>query len=152
MQGADANRLEMLRVLTARDRDTIGIEDFARVLECFGPLETPTHFLDEIEVSPLLHLRGFLLLMRMALYQLTLREEWFHGDVTEAQAEELLAKHKHGTYLVRFSSAPGSFTITAKNKKDALAHYRISHKAGLAYCLGPNECASFPSAARQLSL
>lgn len=73
--------------------------------------------------------------------QLTLREEWFHGDVNEAQAEELLAKHKHGTYLVRFSSAPGSFTITAKNKKDALAHYRISHKAGLAYCLGSNEYA-----------
>ncbi|ELR25342.1 Dual specificity protein kinase shkC, putative [Acanthamoeba castellanii str. Neff] len=117
--GADANRLELVRVLVAKDRDMVGIEQFARALECFGPLETPAQFLDEIEG--------------------TLREEWFHGDVTEAEAELLLAKHKHGTYLVRFSSTPGSFTITGKNKKDALAHFRISHKAGLAFCLGANE-------------
>ena len=49
-QGADANRLELVRVLVAKDRDMVGIEQFARALECFGPLETPAQFLDEIEV------------------------------------------------------------------------------------------------------
>jgi hypothetical protein len=53
LQGADANRLELVRVLVAKDRDMVGIEHFARALECFGPLETPAQFLDEIEVRPL---------------------------------------------------------------------------------------------------
>ncbi len=145
-------------MLVAKDRDMVGIEQFARALECFGPLETPAQFLDEIEVRLLsfvvvyfiLYLRSSFSFVLFVLHrnltvldradeQGTLREEWFHGDVTEAEAELLLAKHKHGTYLVRFSSTPGSFTITGKNKKDALAHFRISHKAGLAFCLGANE-------------
>lgn len=51
--------MELLRVLVAKERDMVGIEDFARALECFGPLDNATHFLDEIEVRTSSHVQAF---------------------------------------------------------------------------------------------
>jgi hypothetical protein len=69
-QGADANRLELVRVLVAKDRDMVGIEQFARALECFGPLETPAQFLDEIEVRFLSFVVVFILYLCSSFFVL----------------------------------------------------------------------------------
>jgi len=45
-----------------------------------------------------------------------------------------------GTFLVRFSTRDyGCYAITVLSKVGVLKHYRISHKAGSKYVLGPNE-------------
>ena len=49
---------------------------------------------------------------------------------------------KRGTFLVRFSSDPGSYTITSKSKSKKLKHFRILHKAGLDFLIGKVECKS----------
>jgi hypothetical protein len=60
----------------------------------------------------------------------------------------LLTTKKKGTFVVRFSSDPGSFTITTKGKDD-LTHYRIKHKAGQPFVLNNNEFSSLDAVLKQ---
>lgn len=112
-------KMQYLKAIIAdKEKQTVKIEDFSRALECFGPMEN-VDFVNNIGAI--------------------LREPWFFGDLTEAEADEVLTPKKAGTYLVRFSSEPGCFTITTKNQKDLLAHYRIKHKPGLPFLVGSTE-------------
>jgi serine/threonine protein kinase len=65
-----------------------------------------------------------------------LREKWFHGDISSAEAEKLLKSEPKGTYLVRFSTRePGSYAISSRTK-DQIKHFRVMHKAGENYVIG----------------
>eukprot|EP00339_Tiarina_fusa_P004751 CAMPEP_0117019868 /NCGR_PEP_ID=MMETSP0472-20121206/15180_1 /TAXON_ID=693140 ORGANISM="Tiarina fusus, Strain LIS" /NCGR_SAMPLE_ID=MMETSP0472 /ASSEMBLY_ACC=CAM_ASM_000603 /LENGTH=499 /DNA_ID=CAMNT_0004724931 /DNA_START=1 /DNA_END=1500 /DNA_ORIENTATION=- len=60
-----------------------------------------------------------------------LKEKWFHGDLTQHEAEDRLSDQSKGTFLIRFSSsAPGCFTISHLNKSKALCHQRVTHVPG----------------------
>ena len=71
-----------------------------------------------------------------------LKNPWFHGNIDADRAEEVIMNAKRGTFLVRFSSDPGSYTITSKSKSKKLKHFRILHKAGLDFLIGKVECKS----------
>lgn len=63
-------------------------------------------------------------------------EDWFHGDISKAEAESvLLSWKKKGSYLVRVSlTDPFSFpfTISMLNNSKTVDHQRISvNKAGV---------------------
>ncbi|KAL6077604.1 protein kinase [Balamuthia mandrillaris] len=112
-------KIQCLKILIAdNETETVTIENFARALECFGPMENLA-WLDKLGEI--------------------LSKPWFYGDINTKEAEVLLAAKKPGSYIVRFSSDPGSFTISCKNKQSELAHYRIKHKAGLKFLLGNAE-------------
>jgi len=114
-----------LKALLANDNlQQVTIENFGRFLEWFGPMESPD-ILDRVKNL--------------------LKQEWFHGEISATEAENLLTKkdNKKGTFLVRFSSRePGSYAITVVAKEKKVKHYRIYHKPGLRYVIGTTECQS----------
>jgi len=60
-----------------------------------------------------------------------LKEKWFHGDLTQQEAEDRLGDQTKGTFLIRFSSSsPGCFTISHWNKNKQLCHQRVTHVPG----------------------
>jgi serine/threonine protein kinase len=76
---------------------------FGNIVQCFGPFDS-----------------GFLLRTRKVL-----ESKWFFGSISQADAEEALKEHKTvGTFLIRFSSTPGFFTLSF-NGKTQLEHHRI---------------------------
>jgi serine/threonine protein kinase len=94
--------------------DEVTLESFGRMLEWFGPIEKGQSLF--LAIDEVLQLPGFF------------------GDIATAAAEAALkADGKKGTYLIRFSSTPGSYAITLINKKGALEHYRIAHTPGQPY-------------------
>ncbi len=50
-----------------------------------------------------------------------------------------MAGKKVGTYMIRFSSKPGYYTITAMESEGQLKHFRIKHRSGTGYFLGSQE-------------
>eukprot|EP01089_Gocevia_fonbrunei_P007802 TRINITY_DN1909_c0_g3_i1.p1 TRINITY_DN1909_c0_g3~~TRINITY_DN1909_c0_g3_i1.p1 ORF type:complete len:524 (+),score=95.03 TRINITY_DN1909_c0_g3_i1:65-1636(+) len=125
-RGPDTNgetKMVILKTLLAENEEgVVAIEDFANLIECFGPLKG-VEFIDSIIG--------------------VIKEPWFFGKLTEKEADLVLTQEKPGTYLVRFSaSVPGNFTLTLKQKDKKLAHTRISHSAGGPFMLGGLEFAS----------
>ena len=60
-----------------------------------------------------------------------LKEKWFHGDLTQHEAEDRMNDQSKGTFLIRFSSsAPGCFTISHINKNKKMCHQRVTHVPG----------------------
>eukprot|EP01096_Ripella_sp_DP13-Kostka_P004162 TRINITY_DN1625_c0_g1_i5.p1 TRINITY_DN1625_c0_g1~~TRINITY_DN1625_c0_g1_i5.p1 ORF type:complete len:482 (-),score=181.11 TRINITY_DN1625_c0_g1_i5:153-1598(-) len=92
----------------------VNIEKWASLCSWFGPLsspEEPHNLLKTLEK--------------------TLKQRWFHGDISQDEAEDRLLNQPKGTFLVRFSSsAPGCFTISHINKSKALTHQRVTHVPG----------------------
>eukprot|EP01087_Luapelamoeba_hula_P021520 TRINITY_DN7544_c0_g1_i1.p1 TRINITY_DN7544_c0_g1~~TRINITY_DN7544_c0_g1_i1.p1 ORF type:complete len:591 (-),score=120.13 TRINITY_DN7544_c0_g1_i1:88-1860(-) len=119
---SDGPKMALLKsILADNEKSKLTIDNWARALECFGPLETPGAFLDTIAA--------------------TFAKEWFYGPLSESEANSLLTTQNNGTFIVRFSSDPGSFTLTTKTR-EGLSHYRILHKAGGPYVIGGQEHAS----------
>lgn len=59
-------------------------------------------------------------------------KRWFHGDITQEQAETRLAGTDPGTFLIRLSSNAGSFALSKMienhNHERVIVHVRISHR------------------------
>ena len=55
-------------------------------------------------------------------------KKWYHGGITGKKAEELLmAKGRHGSYMIRISnSTPGNYVLTAR-VQDEVTHLTISY-------------------------
>jgi len=84
------------------DPDIISIERFAMILNCFGPLR--------------LDYKGFSFLDKI---RVLMQREWFHGDIDQSRAENLLSGQPEGTFLVRISTTLRQypFAISKVNKK-----------------------------------
>ena len=59
-----------------------------------------------------------------------LENEWFHGDINQKSAEELLGTQKDDTFLIRFSSKSGWFCLSQVTQERKIKHQRIRHKPG----------------------
>jgi serine/threonine protein kinase len=111
--------IESLKLLIVKmdqsKNEIVTLENFAKILEWFGPIKKGDEFLHNI--THLLKMKGFF------------------GAIESKDAENLIGARKtKGDYLIRFSnSEPGSFTITSYSKQGQVTHYRISHKAGSSY-------------------
>jgi len=92
----------------------VTLQNYARLLESFGPLETGTAFLERIRKS--LIIGGF------------------HGLIETKQAERILGR-RPGTFLIRYSTTPGAFAISVVTERETLKHYRIVHQAGQPFTL-----------------
>ena len=101
---------------------TVTMANWAKILECFGPWKG-TDVIENISTM--------------------LKEPWFHGEMNEKEAEVVLMTAQPGSFLVRFSSVPGSYTITLKGKDKKLAHYRVIHVAGGNYIVKGNDMSEF---------
>jgi len=78
-------------------------------------------------LDPDLQSRGYLIKQILKIVS----QKWFHGFITSDQARELLVKFPKGSFLVRFSSQPGCFTLSAV-VSTYIYHWRIlSLKKGL---------------------
>jgi hypothetical protein len=100
----------------------VNLEHFGQILEFFGPVADPQ--------QPVPATGTVLDNMRRVL-----EHAWFHGDVDEKVAQERLSGKPGGTFLVRFSSVAGWFTISQITDKRIIQHRRIRHKPGHGYML-----------------
>eukprot|EP01116_Phalansterium_solitarium_P021022 TRINITY_DN6399_c0_g1_i2.p1 TRINITY_DN6399_c0_g1~~TRINITY_DN6399_c0_g1_i2.p1 ORF type:complete len:531 (+),score=104.83 TRINITY_DN6399_c0_g1_i2:286-1878(+) len=116
----DINYLCIKKVLVEPNSDTViaeaeavTVERFALVLNCFGPLR--------------LDYKGFSFLDKI---RVLMQREWFHGDIDQSEAENLLSGQAEGTFLVRISQTLRQypFAISKVNKKSKINHQRIMRK------------------------
>jgi len=105
----------------------VDIEWFGKVLMWFGPLPNPESENYNWEV-------GFLENIRT-----TLNEKWFHGDLTTKESVDKLSEKLGGTYLIRFSSIPGYYTISQISGGRKVIHQRIKHSPGGPYIIDNDE-------------
>jgi len=115
-------KFKCLKAVLAKTDDSVLIEDYGALLQRFGPLDDFEEMLKRI-VS-------------------LLKKTWFHGEISSEDSEKIVMARDNGTFLVRFSSDPGSYAVTAKTSSGKLKHFRIHHKAGLDYLIGQIECKS----------
>lgn len=104
---ANSVKWECLKVFLRCDTEPgpITLERFSDMLQWIGPFEK-----DMFERS----------------YNIV-SAEYFHGFASALRAGELLNKDKNkGAFLVRFSSSPGSYTLSQLGKSD-VSHVRISY-------------------------
>jgi serine/threonine protein kinase len=84
---------------------------FGNMVQCFGPFD-----------------RKFLYRLRKVL-----ESKWFFGAIGQNDAEEAIKSHKTvGTFLIRFSSTPGFFTLSFSGKAQ-LEHHRIISVPGTGF-------------------
>jgi len=110
-----------LKAILVKDhRDVVSIEEFGNILKWFGPLEKDT--------------KGDNFLTTM---QILFTKKWFHGDISLPESQTRLTGSESGTYLIRFSSNPGSFALSKmienSNQERVIVHVRIQHKPGGKY-------------------
>ncbi len=97
---ADVEGISDLESTASHTAQTVSLETFGKVVSWFAP------FIDHNGDAD-----TFVSRIRRVVC-----EPWFHGNLSTPMAEKLLAKHVHGSFLVRFSStAPGTFTITVNH-------------------------------------
>jgi len=80
------------------NREYVNVEDFNRFLSFFGPLKESSECTWDANIPENV--------------RLLLQKSWFHGDITTGQSVNLLKHRPEGSYLVRFSSVEGYFTIS----------------------------------------
>lgn len=67
---------------------------------------------------------------------------WFHGDIDQVEANCRLTDRELGTFLIRFSSIPGYYTISFV-VHSGIAHHRITNLLGEGFAIG--QYGVFPS-------
>jgi len=134
LEDIERNRLCLAEVFAAPSRRGqtdnkayVHIETFGRMLNWFGPIGDPEAVAWDITI-----LDGI---------RKTLENKWFHGDVTTQQAVTLLNGQPDKTFLIRFSSIDGFYTVSIINGRKIL-HMRIKHTPGQPYIIDGDEFAS----------
>eukprot|EP01094_Clydonella_sp_ATCC50884_P010174 TRINITY_DN1974_c0_g3_i4.p1 TRINITY_DN1974_c0_g3~~TRINITY_DN1974_c0_g3_i4.p1 ORF type:complete len:483 (-),score=174.14 TRINITY_DN1974_c0_g3_i4:1872-3320(-) len=103
--------------MSGSNEGVVGMERFGQILEWFGPIVDP----------------GSNQVVMMRAVRELLSQEWFHGDITTAQAETQLNRRDPGTFLVRFSTLVGHYTIS-RACEDRITHQRVlQDKPGFLY-------------------
>lgn len=102
--------------------EMVTMERFGYMLQWFGPIIDPVNQQPEI----------------MGRIRRMLSCPWYHGDITQVQAEDRLRGQIPGTFLVRFSSVPGCYTISSM-ESEVINHRRITHHIGQGYRLGKHQ-------------
>jgi len=118
------NNVACLRALLATENSrnvgdpqlVVDCEKFGELLDWFGPIGHPD--VARMGNTILDHIREIC------------RQPWFHGDINDKVAAERLAGKPVGTYLVRFSSQRGCFTISQIVSRGTVKHFRIEHHLG----------------------
>jgi len=67
-----------------------------------------------------------------------LSQKWFHGDISQSEAEFVLLGQKRGKiiqkttgfWLVRFGDGHGEFFISVVAEKNKVEHFKVMHRTG----------------------
>eukprot|EP01118_Nematostelium_gracile_P011869 TRINITY_DN4282_c0_g2_i1.p1 TRINITY_DN4282_c0_g2~~TRINITY_DN4282_c0_g2_i1.p1 ORF type:complete len:909 (-),score=196.33 TRINITY_DN4282_c0_g2_i1:16-2667(-) len=113
----DQTALASLQRLVVDNNDCVNLQDFARLVQCYGPLDH--QMIDRI-------------------HQLEV-QSWFHGYLTSSEAEKILRQKIKGTFLVRFSAQlenSASLAISVLNYEGQVKHYKILREPNDGYLLG----------------
>jgi len=98
--------IRAFQAIATKEGKIVTMESFGSMLNWFGPLKG----LNVFENVDAVLKRGF-----------------FHGEISQDEAELRLKGKKRGTFLLRFSaSSPGCFTISVYIKKGRCSHLRIT--------------------------
>jgi len=100
--------LKLMLVDKRQERQVVKMEEFGRILKWFGPLSV--NFLNSL--------------------RLVCSQPWFHGKSDKDESEHFLSGKLSGTFLIRFSSVEGFYTITVLTPDRTIAHHRVEHVAG----------------------
>lgn len=100
---------------SSKDVEYVDLEKFGKVLSYFGPIEDPSSE------------NGSSILDRMLSL---LRSKWFHGDITTEEAQEILGGKSGNTFLIRFSSVGGMYTLSLMTPSRKILHQRIKRVDG----------------------
>ncbi|MDP2435104.1 MAG: SH2 domain-containing protein, partial [archaeon] len=103
--------------VTKDGREIVRMTKFGEILQWFGPLEIG-------ESGPL---APGLFLSRL---RDVLKEGWFHGFISGPKATKDLIDKEPGTFMVRFSSQPGSFAVSRVSRSKQITHVRVLHERG----------------------
>lgn len=107
-------------------KQPVTLSNWGKVLHYFGPFQLPE--------TP----DGKTMLDHIAEI---FKEPWFHGDTDSQNAQTLLAAKPMGTFMIRFSSIEGWYTISEVQGR-TIQHQRISHESGGSFII---EGDSYPS-------
>jgi len=113
----DNIQLTYFKVIMAPDGKHVTLVSFANALEWFGPL-LGMNVVEKI--------------------QYLLNQKWFHGDISQSEAELLLSSQKRGKiiqkttgfWLVRFGDGHGEYFISVVAEKNKVEHFKITHRTG----------------------
>jgi hypothetical protein len=94
----------------------ITLLNFGNFLRWFGPSDTKSKFMENMK-------------------NIILRRE-FHLRVDKETSESLLAQKPVGTYILRFSSEPGSFGLSCVKNLGSILHFRINYIPNVGYSFG----------------
>eukprot|EP01120_Amphizonella_sp_Union-15-10_P007506 TRINITY_DN2538_c0_g1_i1.p1 TRINITY_DN2538_c0_g1~~TRINITY_DN2538_c0_g1_i1.p1 ORF type:complete len:499 (-),score=110.21 TRINITY_DN2538_c0_g1_i1:204-1700(-) len=109
--------------------EVVSLEKFGKILTWFGPIFDPR---DSTEQTFLDRVRN------------VMSQPWFHGDVDTSSAQALLAGKPGGTFLVRFSSMDGWFTISQITEDRSIKHQRIRKLEGIGFSVGKQVFETLP--------
>jgi len=133
LENMERNRLCLGEIFSTPSRNQtdnkayVHIETFGRMLQWFGPIHDPDATAWDCTI--------------LDCIRRTLENKWFHGDVTTQQAVTLLNGQPDKTFLIRFSSVDGYYTVSIINGRKIL-HMRIKHTPGDPYVIEGDEYTS----------
>ncbi|MDP2435120.1 MAG: protein kinase, partial [archaeon] len=95
-------------------QEKVSVERFGKILSWLGPLQG-VGIMSEVKEL--------------------LSKPWFHGFISADDVNNSLKGKQPGTFLLRFSSEPGCYAISAM-ARDGIKNFRIAHKPGGPYIIG----------------
>jgi len=108
----------------------VEIEHWGQILEWVGPIQDPVTTTYKHTI--------------MDDVRELLEQAWFHGDIENVQAQSALSGKPAGTFLIRFSSMGGWYTISQINQQRVVQHVRVRHEPGGPFYVG-NETHGYSS-------
>jgi len=127
----DVMRLRALKALVCKkddsNEDSVEICHFGSIIDWFAPMK-PAEEGEENILDRMYH---------------TCSLPWFHGDIDLSEAQRRLKGMAGGTFLVRFSRVPGSFTITRLTEDQVTKNARISRNEDYEFYVNADQ--SYPS-------
>jgi serine/threonine protein kinase len=104
---------------TTKKSECVSLRNWGKILQWFGPIKVP----DVTATQSQQHVTF------MDDITNILRQPWFHGDTDLQRAQELLSGKPAGTFMIRFSSLEGWYTISQIHGR-IIQHQRIGHQPG----------------------
>eukprot|EP01127_Copromyxa_protea_P021033 TRINITY_DN7130_c0_g1_i1.p1 TRINITY_DN7130_c0_g1~~TRINITY_DN7130_c0_g1_i1.p1 ORF type:complete len:469 (-),score=68.87 TRINITY_DN7130_c0_g1_i1:86-1492(-) len=92
------------------DPHNVSIENFGDLLQWVGPMVKSNKENDKTVLDNIREL---------------MEKAWFHGDIDTKTSQERLSGRPDGTFLIRFSSIAGLYTISQINSDRLILHQRI---------------------------
>jgi len=115
------------------------IDDNDFFLTSLKLLFVPNHYSNDVKLEDFGNLMGLVGPFGPEMFDRLkdlINQQWFHGNITSAEAEGMLRNMQPGTFLVRFSAnSPDNFVITSVSrapdaKRPTVNHRKVLHTPG----------------------